>query len=58
MAEMDCQTDRIEFVQEFMNTATSLYDHSNKGTPDYIESHKRSVFDIAASDMSLVNSRG
>ena len=34
-----------------MNTAMSLYDHSNKGTPDYIESHKRSVFDIVASDM-------
>ena len=51
MNDMECASEHTEYIQEFLSVSTVRYDHSNKGEAGYVDTHQRSVFDVAAADL-------
>ena len=51
MGDMECASDRTEYIQEFLDASAVRYDHGNKGDAGYVDTHLRSVFDVAAADL-------
>jgi hypothetical protein len=51
MDDMECASDQTGYIQKFLDISTVRYDHANKGETGYIDTHMRSVFDVASADL-------